>query len=67
MSRAVNEVWRTYEMKHKPAVFLDLRVPPGSFDVNLSPDKREVGRGVWAASSGRHGGEVESEGGGHRP
>jgi DNA mismatch repair protein PMS2 len=41
-SKALNEVWRRYEMKHKPACFLDIRVPNGSFDVNLTPDKREI-------------------------
>lgn len=39
MSRVVNEVWRQYEMKHKPACFLNLILPPGDFDVNLTPDK----------------------------
>jgi DNA mismatch repair ATPase MutL len=29
-------------MQHKPAFILDLLLPEGSFDVNLSPDKREV-------------------------
>ena len=29
-------------MKQKPACILDIRVPPGSFDVNLTPDKREI-------------------------
>ena len=41
-SRAVSEVWRAYEMKHKPAFVLDVRLPPGSFDVNVTPDKREI-------------------------
>lgn len=41
-NRAMNEVWRRYEMKHKPAFVLALRVPPGLFDVNVTPDKREV-------------------------
>lgn len=41
-TRAVSEVWRTYEMKQKPAFVLDLRLPPGSFDVNVTPDKREI-------------------------
>ena len=40
--KVVNEAWRRYEMKSKPACVLDIRVPPGSFDVNLTPDKREV-------------------------
>lgn len=38
----MSEVWRTYEMKQKPAFILDLRLPPGSFDVNVTPDKREI-------------------------
>ena len=41
-TKVVNEVWRKYEMKHKSACILDVRVPAGWFDVNLAPDKREV-------------------------
>lgn len=40
--KSLNEVWRRYEMKQKPAFILDLKVSAGSFDVNLAPDKREV-------------------------
>lgn len=29
-------------MKQKPAFVLDIRLPPGSFDVNVTPDKREI-------------------------
>jgi len=29
-------------MKHKPAFIINVKVPAGSFDVNLAPDKREV-------------------------
>lgn len=29
-------------MKQKPAFILDLRLPPGTFDVNVTPDKREI-------------------------
>ena len=29
-------------MKQKPACILDIRVPAGTFDVNLTPDKREI-------------------------
>lgn len=29
-------------MKQKPAFILDLKLPPGSFDVNVTPDKREI-------------------------
>ena len=42
ISRAMNEVWRRYEMKQKPAFILCFRIPDGLFDVNLTPDKREV-------------------------
>lgn len=38
----MNEVWRTYEMKQKPAFILDVRLPAGDFDVNVTPDKREI-------------------------
>jgi DNA mismatch repair protein MutL len=40
--KALNEVWRHYEMKAKPSAVLDVKLPPGSFDVNVTPDKREV-------------------------
>lgn len=29
-------------MKHRPAFVLELALPPGAFDVNVTPDKREV-------------------------
>ena len=38
----MNTTWRLYEMKHKPAYILDLTLPSGSFDVNVTPDKRQV-------------------------
>ena len=38
----VNEVWRCYEMKHKPAFCLHVTWPSHLLDVNLTPDKREV-------------------------
>jgi DNA mismatch repair protein PMS2 len=41
-SKVINEVWRRYEMKNKPACILNILVPSGSFDVNLTPDKREI-------------------------
>lgn len=42
LTRAVNEVWRVYEMKHKPAFVLNLQLPPRTYDVNVAPDKRDV-------------------------
>jgi DNA mismatch repair ATPase MutL len=36
------QVWRKYEMKQKPAFILDVVTPSGTFDVNISPDKREI-------------------------
>ncbi len=42
VTKAVNEAWREYEMGHKPAFVIDLELPPGSFDVNVTPDKREA-------------------------
>lgn len=29
-------------MKQKPAFILDVRLPTGDFDVNVTPDKREI-------------------------
>lgn len=40
--RGLNEVWRTYEMKHKPACVLNFTLPSGIVDVNVTPDKRET-------------------------
>jgi DNA mismatch repair protein PMS2 len=41
-TKVLNEVWRRYEMKHKPAFIINIEVPAGAFDINLSPDKREI-------------------------
>lgn len=45
MTKMVNEVWRQYETKNtnsKPAFILNISLTPGSYDINLSPNKREV-------------------------
>uniref|UniRef100_K3WIM5 MutL C-terminal dimerisation domain-containing protein n=1 Tax=Globisporangium ultimum (strain ATCC 200006 / CBS 805.95 / DAOM BR144) TaxID=431595 RepID=K3WIM5_GLOUD len=42
MAKALNEVWRQYEMKQKPACVLNFLLPLGDYDVNVTPDKRET-------------------------
>ena len=48
VSRVLGEAWRTLEggnlhnNKKRPACVLQFTLPPNSFDVNLSPDKRQV-------------------------
>ncbi|RLN96962.1 hypothetical protein BBJ28_00000687, partial [Nothophytophthora sp. Chile5] len=42
MAKALNEVWRQYEMKQKPACVLNFQLPLGDYDVNVTPDKRET-------------------------
>jgi DNA mismatch repair ATPase MutL len=36
------KMWRRFEMSQKPAFIVNIEAPPGAFDINLSPDKREV-------------------------
>ena len=40
--RAINDVWRTFEKKQKPAFVLNLQLPRAEVDVNIQPDKREA-------------------------
>lgn len=42
MAKTLNEVWRQYEMKQKPACVLNFHLPLGDYDVNVTPDKRET-------------------------
>lgn len=42
LNKILNETWRKYEMKQKPAFIIDLRVSKGNVDVNVTPDKREI-------------------------
>jgi DNA mismatch repair ATPase MutL len=42
MNRVLNEVWRKYEMKQKPAFIMDCNISKGFLDVNVTPDKREI-------------------------
>lgn len=41
-TKAVNDSWRRHDLNHKPGFILDLLLPRGSLDVNVTPDKREV-------------------------
>ena len=41
-TKVVNELWRRFEMKHMPAFVLNLTLPPGLCDMNVSPDKRSI-------------------------
>ena len=42
LARTLNEVWRTLGGKKKPSCVLTLTLPNEEFDVNLSPEKRQV-------------------------
>ncbi|ETP28588.1 hypothetical protein, variant 1 [Phytophthora nicotianae P10297] len=42
MAKTLNEVWRQFEMKQKPACVLNFLLPLGDYDVNVTPDKRET-------------------------
>ncbi|KAI9007779.1 hypothetical protein DFJ74DRAFT_374504 [Hyaloraphidium curvatum] len=41
-SRAINESYRLFSQQQYPMVFLDVVLPPDSYDVNVSPDKRTI-------------------------
>ena len=42
ISRILSEVWRSLGLKKRPACIFRLNLPNSTFDVNLSPDKRQV-------------------------
>ncbi|SNX82907.1 related to PMS1 - DNA mismatch repair protein [Melanopsichium pennsylvanicum] len=42
VSRAFNEVYKSYISNHFPFVIADFRLPTDSYDVNVSPDKRTI-------------------------
>lgn len=37
-TKSLNEVWRQYEMKQKPACVLNFHLPDGTVDVNVTPE-----------------------------
>nr|WJN24953.1 mismatch repair protein [Pseudozyma pruni] len=42
VSRAFNEVYKSFHSNHFPFVIADFRLPTDSYDVNVSPDKRTI-------------------------
>jgi DNA mismatch repair protein PMS2 len=42
VSKRLNEVWRTFGGQKRPSCVLQFTLPNDAFDINLSPDKREV-------------------------
>ncbi|KAI9279945.1 hypothetical protein BC943DRAFT_331431 [Umbelopsis sp. AD052] len=42
ISRALNEIFRSFISNQYPFAILDFRIPNGEFDVNVSPDKRTI-------------------------
>ncbi|KAN0062513.1 ATP-binding mismatch repair protein [Thecaphora frezii] len=42
ISRAFNEVYKSYNTNQVPFVVADFRLPTDSYDVNVSPDKRTI-------------------------
>lgn len=42
VSKLLNEVWRTFGGQKRPSCVLQFTLPNNAFDINLSPDKREV-------------------------
>jgi DNA mismatch repair protein PMS2 len=42
VSKRLNEVWKTFGGQKRPSCVLQFTLPNNSFDINLSPDKREV-------------------------
>ena len=42
VAKALNEVYRSFNQAQFPAAVLDLQLPPDSYDVNVTPDKRKL-------------------------
>ncbi|RPA75715.1 DNA mismatch repair protein MutL [Ascobolus immersus RN42] len=42
ISKAVNEVYKQYNITQSPFVFADFRMDTSAYDVNVSPDKRTI-------------------------
>jgi hypothetical protein len=42
MARTFNEVYRSYNSHQYPFILIDLKLASGTFDINLTPDKRTI-------------------------
>lgn len=42
ISKAFNEVYKSYNVTQSPFIFADIRLDPNAYDVNVSPDKRTI-------------------------
>ncbi|KAF2658154.1 DNA mismatch repair protein MutL [Lophiostoma macrostomum CBS 122681] len=42
VSKAFNEVYKSYNITQSPFIFADIRLDTNAYDVNVSPDKREI-------------------------
>ena len=42
MTRIINELYRQYNNSQYPAFVVALQLEPGTFDINVTPDKRTV-------------------------
>ncbi|KAI9799544.1 MAG: hypothetical protein M1825_004470 [Sarcosagium campestre] len=42
VSKAINEVYKSYNLNQSPFVFADLLMDTSDYDVNVSPDKRSI-------------------------
>nr|XP_019000494.1 uncharacterized protein I203_06911 [Kwoniella mangroviensis CBS 8507]OCF63955.1 hypothetical protein I203_06911 [Kwoniella mangroviensis CBS 8507] len=42
VSRAINEVYKSFNTHQVPLAILDFQIPPQSVDINVSPDKRTI-------------------------
>ena len=42
VAKAINEVYKSYNITQSPFIFADLKMDTNSYDVNVSPDKRSI-------------------------
>lgn len=42
VAKAINEVYKSYNITQSPFVFADLQIDTNAYDVNVSPDKRTI-------------------------